>query len=110
MPMRGISQFSTKNLMSNSTGNLRRGTLLCFTKFLDSEKIMDRRGWGEDGRRDGVSRSSVKIFSLTVRKSFVGETFCAVFQKSSGSQSSWISGGGKGVSSFSVEKFSSHNA
>ena len=32
-------------------------------------------------REGGVSRVSVEIFFLTVPKNFVGEPFCAVFQK-----------------------------
>ena len=39
------------------------------------------RGWGGDWQ-DFPS----KFLCLTVRKSFVGEPFCAVFQKISGSQ------------------------
>ena len=44
MPMRGISRFSIENLLSHSTEKFRRGTLLCFTKFLVSKKFMDKRG------------------------------------------------------------------
>ncbi len=53
MSMSGISRFSTENLMSNSTGNLRRGTLLYFTKFLVSENFMDRRGRGGEREEGG---------------------------------------------------------
>ena len=48
MPMRGISRFSKENLLSHSTEKLRRGTFLCFTKFLVSQKFMDKKE--EDGR------------------------------------------------------------
>ena len=43
-------------------------------------------------------------------KTFIGEPFCAVFQKISGSHKvyGWEGGGG-GVSSFSVENFLSHS-
>ena len=78
MPMRGISQFSIENLLSHSTEEHRRGTLLCFHKISGIEK----RGGG----REGVSRFSVNIFCLIVPKNFVGEPFCAVFQKISGGQ------------------------
>ena len=54
MPKRGISRFSIENLLSHSTEKLRRGTLLCFTKFLVPKKFMDKRG--------GVSQFSVNIF------------------------------------------------
>ena len=97
--MRGISRFSTENLLSHSTDKLRRGTFLCFTKFLVSKKIMDKRGEEEgeageereeeeeeEGGREGGREFLSKIFCLTVPKNFVGEPFCAVFQKISGSQ------------------------
>ena len=45
--MRDISRFSKEFLLSHSTEKFREGTFLCFTKFLVSEKIMDKRG--EDG-------------------------------------------------------------
>ena len=56
--MRGISRFSIENLLSPSTEKLRRGTLLCFTKFLVSKKFMDKRGVGEEGEEGG----SIKVF------------------------------------------------
>ena len=55
MPKMGLSQFSIENLVSHSTEKLRR-TLLCFTKFLLSKKLLDKRG------REGLSRFSVKNF------------------------------------------------
>ncbi len=82
MPLRVISRFSTENLLPHSTDDFRRATLVCFTKFVVSKKFMDKKG----GRREGGSRFKVNCFCLTVPKKFVGETFCAVFQKSSGSQ------------------------
>ena len=45
----GVPRFSVTNFLSHSTEKLRRGTLLCSTKFLVSKKIMDKRG-GEGGR------------------------------------------------------------
>ena len=50
-----------------------------------------------------------KMFFLAGPKNFVGETFCAVAQKSSGSEKSKDGRGGK-VSRFSVESFLSHSA
>ena len=41
-----------------------------------------------------MSRSSVEYFCLAVPKNFVGEPFCAVFQKFCVSQNLWIGGGG----------------
>ena len=49
----------------------------CFRKFAVAKKFMDKRGGGQD--------LPSKIFCLTVRKNFVGEPFCVVFQKKSGS-------------------------
>ena len=44
-------------------------------------------------------------------KSFIGEHFCAVFQKTSGSENFYGQQGGGGVvSGFSVEKILSHSA
>ena len=48
MPMSGISRISIESLLFHSTEKLCWGTLLCFTKFLVSKNLMDKRG-GEDG-------------------------------------------------------------
>ena len=42
-----------------------------------------------------MSRFAVDFFCLTVPKNLVGEPFCAVFQKISGSEKVWIRGGGE---------------
>ena len=55
----GVSRYSVKVFVSHRTENLRRGTFLCFTKSLVSEKFMDKRG---GGRTFGVSRHSFKNF------------------------------------------------
>ena len=47
-------------------------------------------------------------FFLTVPKNFMGESFCAVFQKMSGSEKVLDKKGG--VSRFSFENFLSHSA
>ena len=65
MPVRGISRFSIENLLSHSTKKLRRGTLLCFTKFRVAKKFMDKRGEYQD--------LPSKISCLTVPKIFIGE-------------------------------------
>ena len=44
MKQGGVSRYLVKDLLSHSTEKLRRGTFLCFTKFLVSEKTMDKRG------------------------------------------------------------------
>ena len=75
MPMRGKSRFSIENLLSRSTEKLRRGTLLCFTKFLVSKKFVDKRG---GRRREGVSRFSVKNFLFHSAEKIRREPFCAV--------------------------------
>ena len=48
--------------------------MLCFRKFLVAKKFMDKR-------EGVVSSFSLKVFCLTMPKHFVGELFCAVFQK-----------------------------
>ena len=52
---KGYHDFPLKNFRL-TTEKLRRGTLLCFIKFLVSKKFMDKRG------REGVSRFSVENF------------------------------------------------
>ena len=84
MPMRGKSRFSIEKLLSQGPEKLRRGTLLCFTKFPVSKQFMGKRGGG-GGRREYHDLLS-KNFCLTVPKNFVGEPFCTVFRKVSGSQ------------------------
>ena len=74
MSMRGISRFSIENLLSHSNEKLRKGTFLCFTKFLISKKFMDK-----GGGREGVSRFSVKIFlSHSAEKFRRGTLLCCV--------------------------------
>ena len=41
---RVMSRFSVENFLSHSTETFRRGTLLCFTKFLVWKKFVDERG------------------------------------------------------------------
>ena len=70
MPMRGISRFSKEILLSHSTEKLRRGTFLCFTMFLVSEKLIYKRGRSED-----LSRYSVNFFLSHSTEKFHRETF-----------------------------------
>ena len=74
MPMRRISRFSIENLLSHSIKKFRRGTVLCFTKFLVSKKFMDKRGGREGG--------SITIFCQTIlshgAEQFRRGTLCCV--------------------------------
>ena len=74
---RGRRQYHdnlSKKFSPHSTEKLRRGTLLCFTKFLVSKKNMDKRGAGGREYKDFPSR----IFFLTVPKIFTEEPICAL--------------------------------
>ena len=73
MTKSGITRFSIKNLFSHNTEEHRRGTLLCFGKFLFSRKLLDMMGGA--GERKAVSQSSVKSFSLTISENFREESF-----------------------------------
>ncbi len=55
-----------------------------------------------DKRGGNIKIFLSKKFSVTVPKNFVGQPFCAVFQKFSGSEKVYGEKGG-GVSRFSVE-------
>ena len=56
-----------------------------------------------------MSLFSVEIFRLTVPINFIGEPYCAMFQKSSGNEKLYGSEGGGSIK-FSVENFLSHKA
>ena len=64
--------------------------------FSGIEKVWIRGG----GRRKGVSQFSVENFCFTMPKTFVGEHFCAVFQKNSGSKKYMDKSGGGGIKIF----------
>ena len=68
--------------------------MLCFRKLPVPKKIMQKRG--------GIKIFRRKCFCLRVPKNFVGENFCAVLQKISGSEKIMDK---RGVSRFSVERF-----
>ena len=63
-----VSRFSVENFLSHSAEKFRRGTLVCFRKFMVSKNVKGKRG---GGHHDFPS----KTFCLTVPKNFVGEPF-----------------------------------
>ena len=65
----GYVTYFWRNFLSLTIEKLRRGALLCFTKFLVSKKIMEEKGGRNVG---GVSRFSVKIFLSQCRKNLLG--------------------------------------
>ena len=67
---RRVSRFSVEKFLSHGAEKFRRGTLLCFRKFLVPKNVRDKRG---GGYHDFLS----KLFCLTVPKKFVGEPFRA---------------------------------
>ena len=77
-----------------------KASVLCSKNFPVAKSLKIR-----EGEYQGLPSKS---FCLTVRKSFAGETFCAVFQKNSGSEN--FKGKRGGISRFSNEKFLSHSA
>ena len=76
--MRRISRFSKEFLLSQSTEKLREGTFPCFTNFLVSQKIMDKRG-----RTEGVSQDILSNFFVS-RYQKISCGNLSVFHKISG--------------------------
>ena len=68
----GVSGYSVKKLLSQSTEKLRNGTFLFFTIILVSKNFMAKR-WGR--KQGGVSRYSVQNFLSQSTDIFVGEPF-----------------------------------
>ena len=100
----GISSCSVENNFSDSAEKFRRGTLQCVINFGYRKKL---------GFRGLCNDFLSRIFCLTVTKHIVGEPFCVLFQKTSGSDKSLcIEGRGmaQGVSRFSTKIFLSHSA
>ena len=62
-----VSRFSLDKFSSHNAKQIRRGTLLCFRKFLLLKNVRDERG--------GFQDFPWKTFCLTVPKTFVGEPF-----------------------------------
>ena len=76
---RGVLGFSVEKFLSYRAKKYRRGILQCVTNF----------GYGNFFCFRGLSRFSVESFLFFVsqyRKISVEEHFCAVFEKSSGSE------------------------
>ncbi len=65
-----VLRFSEENLLSHSTEKLRRGTLLCFTKFPVAGTFNDKRGGGGGGKE--YQAFQLKSFCLTLSKVFLG--------------------------------------
>ena len=67
MPKNGITRISRENLLSQSSEKNRGGTLLCFTKFLMSKKIIDKRGRvSQFSVEKSLSHSADKIRGITL--------------------------------------------
>ena len=62
---KGVSMFSVEFFSSQKAENFRRGTFLCFEKFLASKKISANRGVYQD--------FPSRTFCLTEPNIFVGE-------------------------------------
>ena len=93
-----MSRISVESSLSHSAEYFRRWESLSDSLISDTEKvcIIEREGVR-------VSRFPSKKFCLTLPKTFVGEPFCAVSQKNSGSEKVYVKEGGV-VKTFSVEK------
>ena len=69
--MRGLRHdFLSKNFLSCSIEKFRSGTLLCFTNFLVSKKIMEKMGGG-----GMLSQEFPSIFFVSLPKKIVREPF-----------------------------------
>ena len=75
---KGYHAFPLKKFLSHSAKKFRRGTVLCFRKFLVTKNVRDMRG---GGYHDFPSN----LFCLTIPNHFVEEPFCVsekfVFRK-----------------------------
>ena len=81
MDKRGGYQEFPSNFFVSQRRKLWQGNpfVSLFGKLPVARKTMDKRG-------RGVSRFSVEFFCTTVPKTFAKETFCVLFQKTSGSE------------------------
>ena len=76
----GVSRFCVENVFCHRAEKIGRGILMCCV----SENFWWRKSlWIKGGEYQGFAS---KIFCVTVPKNLVGEPFCAVFQKFSGSE------------------------
>ena len=62
-----IHVFRSEIFLSHSAKKFRRGTLLCFTKFMVSKNFLEKRGEYQE--------FPSFVFCLTVQKNIVGEHF-----------------------------------
>ena len=76
----GVSRFSVKLFLSHSAEKFRRGESFSVSLISGSEKFYASEGYVT------IFDFLSKFACLTVPKTFVGEPFCAVFQKISGSE------------------------
>ena len=75
-----LSRFSVESFLPQSARKLHRGKFLCCVP----ENFRKRRTlWS---REEGYQKFPSKYFCLRMPKTFVGEPFCALFQKRSGSE------------------------
>ena len=81
----GVSRFSVEMFLSHSAENLSRGESFSVSLISGIEKFY---------ASEGYVMIFCRFFCLTVPKNLVGEPFCAVFQKISGSEKVWIREGG----------------
>ena len=79
MQKRGITTFRS-NFLSHSAKNFRRGESFSVSLISGIEKFYATEGYVT------IFDFLSKFFCLTVPKKLVGEPFCAVFQKISGSE------------------------
>ena len=97
-----MSRFYVEAFLSHSAEKFRRWALLCcvWENSRGRKSLWIREGGGE--YQDLPS----KIFCLTVPKNSVGEPFCAIFQKISGSEKVLDKrGGGRSIKIFRRECF-----
>ena len=94
---KGISLNSVEKSLSHSADKIRRRTLLCLERILVSKSFKQKRG--------EASWFCRNFFISQDRKNFARELF--VFQKNSGREKYFMdkTGGGGGVSRFSVQVF-----
>ena len=76
----GVSRFSVENFLSHSAENFRRGESFSVSLISGIQKFHASEGYVT------IFDFLSKFFCLTVPKNLVGEPFCAVFQKISGSE------------------------
>ena len=67
----GYVTYFFRNFLSRTIEKLRRGTLLCFTKFLVSKRFMEKRG-GEEGGSITIFR---QFFLVSLPKKSLGKPF-----------------------------------